>query len=237
MKATVGTQATALAILLCLFTVGNGFAADLPAGPPPPAHVSYHPYTQYDWSGFYIGLNGGYGFGSSNWAPVITEHFKTSGALAGGTVGINYQGGPFVVGFEADADWAGFKGSSSTAAYCMALGVTCETKQDWLVTARARVGYAFSRLLIFGTAGGATGEIRAGLNPPGKFDTTNSFGWTAGGGLEAGITENWTAKVEYLYVDLGNGSCTSTNCGPLTPITIPLTESLVRAGINYRFSW
>lgn len=235
MKATAGTKATALAILLCLITAGSAFAADLPAGPPPPPSASYRPLAQYDWSGFYIGINGGYGFGTTSWAPATTGNFKTSGALAGGTLGINYQGGPFVFGFEADADWAGFKGSTSTDPYCMALAAACETKQPWLVTARARVGYAISRLLIFGTAGGATGEIRAGFNPPGKFDTTNTFGWIAGGGIEAGITENWTVKVEYLYVDLGNGSC-STNCGGI-PITVPLTESLVRAGINYRFSW
>jgi outer membrane immunogenic protein len=243
MKATVGT--TALAVLLCVIAAGDGYAADLPTAPPVP--FSYAPLSEYNWGGFYIGLNAGYGVGQTSWSglpppgvpPIVTGNFNVKGALAGGTFGINYQAGGFVAGFEADADWAGFSGSNSTDPFCVAFGAVCQTKQPWLGTVRARVGYAINRLLIFGTAGGAFGEIRAGFAPPGVYDTTNGVGWTVGGGLEAGITENWTVKVEYLYVDLGNGSC-NVNCGTAltqTPITVPLTENLVRGGINYRFAF
>ena len=251
MKATAGTKATALAVLLCFIAAGDGFAADLPVGPP--AAVNYTPSSLgYSWGGFYVGLNAGYGFGKSSWSGLVpgvvsaaTGNFNVNGGLAGGTIGINYQAQSFVAGFEADADWTGFSGSNSTDPYCVLMSGSCQTKQPWLATVRGRFGFAIDRLLIFATAGGAFGEIRAGLNPPGVYDTTNGVGWTAGAGLEVGITDNWTAKVEYLYVDLGNGSC-NMNCGSVpnafgtlspVPITIPLTENLVRGGINYRFAF
>ena len=232
---------TVLAALFCVIAVGNGFAADLPAAGPPPAAVRYAGAATYDWSGFYIGINGGYAFGNSSWnsgtPPLTTGNFTTDGLLAGGTLGINYQAGRFVFGFEGDADWSSLKGTSSNG-YCSAVtaGAVCQTAEHWLGTLRARIGFAVDRVLIFGTAGGASGDIKAGLNPPGTYDASNNFGWTAGGGIEAAITENWTAKVEYLHVDLGNGVC-PTNCGVAVPITVPLTENVVRAGINYKFGF
>ena len=231
---------TVLAVLLCSVAADRGLAADLPQAGPPPTAVRYAPAVSYDWSGFYIGVNGGYGVGNSSWnsaAPFTTGNFTTDGLLAGGTIGINYQAGQFVFGFEGDADWAGFKGTSNNA-YCslVTAGAVCQTAEHWLGTARARIGFAVNRLLIFGTAGGASGDIKAGLNPPGTYDASNNFGWTAGGGVEGAITENWTAKIEYLHVDLGNATCPA-NCGLAVPMTVPLTENLVRAGINYKFGF
>jgi outer membrane immunogenic protein len=245
MKAIAGKKVAAFSMLLCVIAAGDGFAADLPVAPPAP--FSYAPPSQYNWSGLYFGVNAGYGTGQTSWANALqsTANFNINGALVGGTIGINYQAGAFVVGFEADGDWAGFQESNSSDPYCAAFTASCETKAPWLGTVRGRIGFAIDRLLIFGTAGGAFGEIKAGLSPPGLFDVTNGFGWTAGGGVEAGITENWTAKIEYLHVDLGNGSC-NLSCGAIptqtggsTPIpnTVPLTENLVRGGINYRFAF
>ena len=229
-------KAAAVGTSMWLIASADSLAADLPAGPPP-ASVVYAAPPTYNWSGFYIGINGGYGHGTTNWtsATGATGDFNAAGPLAGGTVGINYQAGSFVFGFEADADWADFTGTSNNATVCSLFtpNAGCETKQTWFGTGRARIGYAFDRLLVFGTAGGAVGNIRAGLVPPNTFDTATAVGWTVGGGLEAGITENWSIKVEYLYADYGNGSC-SANCGPFVPITVPLTENLIRAGINYR---
>ena len=233
-------KTTGFAALFCLVAVANSFAADLPSpqlAPPP----SYAPLQSYDWGGFYIGINGGYGFGHSNWInnalPFDLGSFAVNGGLAGGTLGINYQAGQFVFGFEADADWTMFQGTSAVA-YCSATtaSAVCKTEERWLATFRARVGYAVNRFLIFGTAGGATGSIWTGLAPPGTFDISNNFGWTVGGGLEANITQNWTAKIEYLYLNLGSGIC-PTNCGAAVPINVPFNESLVRAGINYRFAF
>ncbi|MGA3310345.1 MAG: outer membrane protein [Xanthobacteraceae bacterium] len=230
---------------LALAAGGQALAADLPqpAPPPPPrAPATYVPTTApvYNWGGVYFGINGGYGFGKSNWTPTGAASigaFNTSGFLVGGTLGANYQMGAFVLGVEGDIDWANLDGKSSTA-YCstILLGATsCETKSNWLGTARARVGYAFDRILLYGTGGGAFGNLQAGMTG-GNFSSATEYGWTAGAGIEAAFAQNWTAKIEYLYVDFGNATCNGA-CGIGIPTTVSLTESLVRAGINYKFSF
>ncbi len=241
-----------VAMLLSLMTAVRAMAADvaLPA-PPPNAPTNYYPATApVNWGGIYLGVNGGYGFGSSNWtnAGVSTGSFRTDGALVGGTIGLNYAGyGGLMFGVEGDLDWSALKGSSSTSA-CAGLGVTtgaaCETQSEWLSTARVRAGYAFNRILIFATAGAAIGDFQVALNPPATFLSVGpQLGWTAGAGIEFAFTDNWTAKVEYLYVDLGTISCPAgTSCPPANAAgvsngSVSLTESLVRAGINYKFSW
>jgi outer membrane immunogenic protein len=102
---------------------------------------------------------------------------------------------------------------------------------------RGRVGYAFDRILLYGTAGAAIGNIQAGLNPPSTFDNSVDVGWTAGAGLEFALAENWTAKVEYLFVDLPNGSCTTDdNCGGAAGSIVSFNENIIRAGVNFKFS-
>jgi outer membrane immunogenic protein len=239
-------------MLLSLMTAIPAMAADMPLpGPAPIPPNSYYPVVApLNWSGLYVGVNGGYGFGSSTWknAGVSTGSFSTNGGLAGGTVGLNYAGyGGFLFGVEGDLDWSGLTGSSSTAA-CAALGAAagtaCQTKSGWLSTARARVGYAFDRVLVFGTAGAAVADFRVGLNPPATFVSVGpQVGWTAGGGLEYAFTENWTAKVEYLFVNLGTIACPSGSvCAVVNPLglssaSVSLNENIVRAGLNYRFTW
>jgi outer membrane immunogenic protein len=237
-----------VATMLSLVSAVPAMAADIavPTSPPPTAPANYYPVTApINWSGFYFGVNGGYAFGSSAWtnAGVSSGNFPTSGAIVGGTVGLNYVSyGGLIVGVEGDIDWSTLSGSSSTAA-CVGLGAptgsACGTNSDWLSTWRARIGYAFGRVLIFGTGGGAIGDVKPGLIPPGTFQNLSpQLGWTVGAGIEVAIADNWTAKVEYLYVDLGTISCaTGAGCGVLSAATISLTESLVRAGINYKFSW
>ena len=80
---------------------------------------------------------------------------------------------------------------------------------NFLGTARARVGYAAERTLIYVTGGAAFGNIQTGLNPPATFDSTTRVGWAAGAGLEYAFSGNWSAKAEYLFVDLGTASCTT----------------------------
>ena len=219
---------------LALAAGGQALAADLPQpGPPPPrAPATYVPVPVpvFTWSGVYIGVNGGYAFGTSNWTEPgfgTTGNFDTSGFLAGGTIGGNYQWGQFVVGAEGDWDWADLTGS--------ACGGFCTTKSDWLGTARVRAGYAWDRILFYGTGGGAFGNLQAsaGVLP---FSSTTQIGWTAGGGVEFAFTPNLTAKVEYLYVDLGTQSCAVGNCSlGGAPTSVTLTENVVRAGLNYKF--
>jgi len=144
-----------------------------------------------------------------------------------------------VFGVEADGDWTNLNGSS---AYCGSAGIgatagaTCETKSPIFGTLRARFGYAFGRVLVYGTGGMAYARVQAGFNPPATFDYADNFGWTGGAGIEFAFADNWTAKVEYLYAALGTFTCTTTaNCGTSVPVTVSLSENIVRAGINYKF--
>jgi outer membrane immunogenic protein len=180
----------------------------------------------YNWTGFYIGINGGGGWGTSSWSS--TGSFGTSGGVVGGTVGYNYQINQIVLGAEGDVDWAGLSGNTVTS--CPA---GCTTKDTWLATARARVGYAADRFLPYVTGGAAFGDIRASM-PGAPGASASNAGWTIGGGVEAAIAGNWTAKVEYLYVDLGNFNC-GTSCGAAAVNDVSFRANLLRGGINYRF--
>lgn len=226
------------------------FAADLPAGPPAQAPAAYVPVVApvYNWSGIYIGINGGYGFGSTDWSPsgfTGPGTFNTNGGLVGGTAGFNFQSGSVVYGIEGDWDWAGIKGTSSNTTSTIngcpgALPCSFETSSNWLSTVRGRVGYAFDRVLIYATGGGAAGDVKATFtNPNTPFTgTTNSteWGWTAGGGVEAAVTDNVTVKVEYLFVDLQDGNCSSTVCAAVPSVPVSFDASIVRAGLNFKFN-
>lgn len=249
--------AVAVMLLLSVVAAEQVFAADMPlpspSPPPPQAIPSFRPI--YDWRGFYIGLNGGYGFGNSSWTDpnnplATTGNFRANGFLFGGTLGGNFQMGAFVIGPEVDLDWQSLKGSSASA-FCTgvsatsgggAAGLSCQSQSDWIGTARLRLGLAANRLLFFATGGGAMGDVRTGLSTLQLLNSSGQVGWTVGGGMEVGLGETWTAKVEYLYVDLGTVSCNvSASCGfdasgALAVDRIRFTESIVRAGINLKFT-
>jgi iron complex outermembrane recepter protein len=207
------------------------------AAPPPPP---------FSWTGIYLGLNGAYSFGSSDWTRVVigatSGNFATSGFAFGGTAGANYQIGHFVIGVEGDGDWtdaSGF-GTFTVASFCAG---GCLTNNNWLATVRGRIGYAFDRILAYGTGGAAFGDVRANFsNDP--VSSATEAGWTVGAGVEVAFAANWTAKAEYLFVDLRNGLCMA-DCAiqhPRTMPTIPdiavtFNESLVRAGVNYKFTF
>lgn len=232
---------------IALIAGGQAFAADLPPPPPAPrAPATYVPVAApvYNWSGIYVGVNGGYAFGNSNWTSSLpggpsTGNFNTNGWLAGGTVGANYQfWGGAVLGVEADWDWANINGTSTAIAACSpaAGGAGCETKMDWLSTVRGRAGWAFDRVLLYGTGGAAFAPVQSGLNGgPGGFSSTTQVGWTAGAGLEFAFAPNWTAKAEYLFADLGNTTC-ATNCFVGTSTSVKTTENIIRAGVNFKFN-
>ncbi len=208
---------------------GQALAADLPQPGPPRAPATYVPVPApaFSWSGIYVGINGGYAFGTGDFSSGASVS-GVNGFLAGGTIGANYQWGRFVLGIEGDGDWTSLDGKTTPT--CS----TCEVKSTWLATARGRAGYAFDRILFYGTGGAAFGNVQGGAIG-GPFDSGTQIGWTVGGGIEAAIAPNWTAKVEYLYVNLGNLNCTAAGC--LAGNTLNVIESVVRAGINYKFSW
>ena len=206
---------------------GTAAAADLPPRMAPAPYYKAPAEVQvYNWTGFYIGINGGGGFGRSQWDS--TGGFNTSGGLVGGTVGYNYQFGQGVVGLEGDIDWADINGTTNAAC---PLG--CKTSDHWLSTVRGRLGYAADRFMPFVTGGAAFGDIRASTPGFAGGNNTNA-GWTVGAGLEFAIAGNWTAKAEYLYVDLGKFNC-GISCGAIATDNVSFTTNIVRAGVNYRF--
>ena len=207
---------------------GVAAAADLPPAPAAPYYKS--PVSVplgYTWSGFYLGVNGGGAWGRSSWTT--TNGFDTSGGFVGGTIGYNYQADQAVFGIEGDIDWADINGSVS-AVGCPS--TSCKTSDDWLSTVRGRLGYAADRFMPYVTGGLAVGDIKASLPGLSGGNATN-VGWTAGGGIEFAIAGHWTAKAEYLYVDLGHFSC-GIACGASTE-NVSFNANLFRGGINYRF--
>ncbi len=202
--------------------VASASAADLPRSMPSKA-PAYIPPPLYNWTGFYIGINGGGGFGRSDFSGTFTTgSFDTSGGLVGGTVGYNWQMNQIVLGLEGDIDWSNLRGSAACG------GTSCEMRNDWLATIRGRVGYAgWDRFMPYVTGGAAFGNIKTTIAGVGDSSETKT-GWTLGGGIEAAIAGPWTAKVEYLYVDLGSG-------GSIAGSDASFHTNIVRAGVNYRF--
>ena len=190
-----------------LATMPAAFAADIPA-PQPPAQAFVQEQVSFDWSGFYVGVYGGYGFGESSAAGVDED---ADGGLAGGTIGFNMQNGSFVYGIEADGGWSGIEDDIDD------LSVT------WTSTVRGRIGYAFDSVLLYATGGGAIGGVESDIT--GGDDTR--LGFAVGGGVEAALTDNISAKVEYLYVDLGEDD--------LGGIDYDFDAHTVKAGLNFHF--
>ena len=203
--------------------VVSASAADLPARMPAKAPVYVQPMA-YSWTGFYLGLNGGYGFGRSEFNGTLPSGgFDAGGGLFGATVGYNWQTGPLVFGLEGDIDWSGMKGSSVCGG-----AFSCSTHNDYLSTIRGRVGYAMDRWMPYITGGAAIGNVKTSI--AGLGDTNNTkAGWTVGGGIEASIAGPWTAKVEYLYVDLGSADTA------VAGTSAKFTSDIIRGGINYKF--
>lgn len=121
--------------------VVSASAADLPRHRAMPEKAPVYVPPAWSWTGPYIGINGGWGFGRSDFsAPSPTGSFDTSGGLVGGTIGYNYQlDNNVVFGLEGDIDWSDIHGSAPCA------GTTCETRNNWLGTARGRVGYSLGK--------------------------------------------------------------------------------------------
>ncbi len=207
----------------------SALAADLPThkAPPPPAPVYAPP--PFTWTGFYIGVNGGFGFSSTG--PSSFGHID--GGLVGGTAGYNYQIGQFVVGAEGDFGWDG-----ATASRGFTGPAYTKTRLTDLMTIRGRVGYATDRALLFATGGYAGGSINAKLIdaalPVGsQYYTADSWhsGYTVGAGIEYAFTNTISAKAEYLYTDLGS----TTMFAPPHLASAGLHQNIVRAGVNYHF--
>ena len=176
----------------------------------------------YNWTGAYVGINGGYGWGTSNVGAALPGSYDLSGGLVGGTLGYNWQAASLVYGLEGDIDWSNIRGSGTCG------GISCSTRNNWLGTARVRLGYAADRFMPYVTGGAAFGDISTSAAGFADARSTKT-GWTLGGGVEAAIAGPWTAKLEYLYVDLGHGG------GSIPGSDATFHSNIVRAGLNYRF--
>jgi outer membrane immunogenic protein len=175
-----------------------------------PAYVA----PVYNWTGPYIGISGGYGWGKSDFGD-------PDGGIFGATLGYNWQMGTLVTGIEGDISWSGMDGDGSVA------GVASSVNNDWLGTVRGRLGYNAGRWMPYITGGLAVGNIDASIAGLGSSNSTE-LGWTLGGGVEAQIAGPWSVKVEYLYVDLGDGDS-------IAGSRPDFSTNIVRAGLNYRF--
>lgn len=191
-----------------------------------------------NWSGAYIGLQYGWGNGR------VQDHFKsvlssatsadkrTNGDVGGFTYGYNWQTGNWVWGFEGDLSSADMKGFDDVV--CTPPN-PCRSEVRWFGTDRVRLGFAAGALQIYGTGGVAYGSVN--MFSPGLYDhTQTNVGWTAGGGIEAALSPNWSVKAEYLRVDLGKNS---TEYPSVVVGTVHASANysfdVVRAGLNYRW--
>jgi outer membrane immunogenic protein len=223
-----------------LFSPFAAQAADI-AAKASPAPV---PAAVYNWTGLYVGVNGGGGWGRQDPLNLIDNRldrssFNINGGLVGGTFGAQIQQGAIVLGFETDIDWADITGSGITVPTVagVPIGTTLDvaTKIEAIATARARAGVAMNNWLIYSTGGAAfiketaNGTAIAGFPCgtagvlPGCSDSHWRPGLAIGGGTEWGFASNWTAKAEYLYIAAaGTGASVD-------------HVNVVRAGINYKF--
>jgi outer membrane immunogenic protein len=236
-----------------------------------PMKAAPSPAPYYSWSGFYLGGNIGYGVGIDRYHLGITQDVTSSataadsavtpaGAIGGVQFGYNWQGGPnWLAGFEAD-----FQGSAQKATSCVScltlpgqsVGTLTTTHSlDYFGTVRGRFGFVDRGNVFYVTGGGAYGHVNQSSEfrqtqstaPVFAFDGTattseNKFGWVVGAGMESSLGGNWTAKIEYLYMDLGSMTTALTGQIPVagfgaftTTTTSNIRDNIVRAGVNYRF--
>ncbi|WP_262030217.1 outer membrane protein [Microvirga sp. Mcv34] len=247
-------------------------AADLPfTSQPAPVPAFTAVGSGYNWTGFYAGVNAGYGWNNSDDVTVSGSEgfffndaafggFNTTGGdgfTGGAQVGYNYQIGKFVVGAEADINYADQELKSFGAFDTGFADESLEFRSEleWFGTVRARVGFVpVDRFLVYATGGLAYGSIDASATntlttsatrPADIWAGTESdtkFGWTIGGGAEYALTNNLTLRGEALYVDLEDTKITGTYTGD-TDILAEDTFTakadnkftVLRAGLNYKF--
>jgi len=260
--------------VLALAAASSALAADLPVNAPAPVMAPV-----WNWTGFYVGLNGGYSLGRSsrdlnffnplNGVSIVSANGagrELNGGVFGGQLGYNWQTAPWVFGIETDAQWTGQTGG--TTALCPVAGcfpaltaaragggtaAALTDKLEWFGTFRGRGGVLMTpSVLLYVTGGLAYGSVQTEVGLSGFTATgipvtavasrsSEKFGWTIGAGIEAMFAGNWSAKIEYLYMDLGsisNSVVLPTAAGfPLgANVTSRVTDSIIRAGINYHFA-
>jgi len=202
---------TILAMTVASMAAASGLAnaADLPRGQAYPPAVDMR---VYNWSGPYAGVNVGY-----DWGKITNSSLSPTGLAGGLQGGYNWQSGQFVFGAETDIQ---ITGADNTFA-------PFKFSNPWFGTLRGRAGYAMNNILFYGTLGLAYGGIKG--ESFGLSEDKTHVGWAGGLGMEIGMTPNWSAKVEYLYMDLSNRAYS------ITGASNGYETNMLRFGINYHF--
>ncbi len=198
-----------LLLAAALFVAAPAYAGDLPRYNNAPQVYR----NIFNWTGFYAGLHGGWGWGDSTGSSL-------DGYALGGQIGYNYQlVSGLTFGAETDITFSGIDGAAAGGIFTA----------DYIGTLRGRLGYAFDRVLIYGTAGlaYAGGDLQVGALSNGQ----THFGYAIGFGIEGMITSNLSARLEYIYTDFGSRTYQTTG----GPVGVGFDASQLRAGINYRF--
>jgi outer membrane immunogenic protein len=224
----------------------SAFAADLPARPIYKAPAAVVAQT---WTGFYVGINGGWARSSNCWRfdPATTGEDEgchhPSGAVAGGQIGYNWQFGSTVLGVEAAGDWASLKGSNISPSFPTD---TDQTKVDAIGMFTGRLGWVVWNSTLLYLKGGAAvthNKYLAFVTTPTAFATTSDtrWGWVAGAGVEYAFAPNWSVAAEYDYLDMGSKTDAFGNFNGGFTCTVTCQEKIsqkihmVTARLNYRF--
>jgi outer membrane immunogenic protein len=228
----------AVSALLMGAAVNAASAADLALKAPPA------PPVVYNWTGFHLGIEGGVGWGSADDTDATSfdsGRFIATGGFVGGTIGYDWQINKVVLGLEGDGSGAWIKGSTAGAPqFCGGAPSYCASNLQALGTFRARAGVAVDRFLPYATGGLAVGSLHGhegDVVADGAVGdgTTTVTGWTVGGGIAAAINPNWSAKIEYLHVDLGNAAIFNDaipGVGGVVAQNVRYTAELLRFGLN-----
>jgi outer membrane immunogenic protein len=231
-------------------------AADLPMykAVPPAAPV-------FSWTGFYVGVNAGYGWGTTTWSDLVSPignivgdfvQHNTTGGLAGAQWGYDRQISNWVLGFASDLDWSGIRGSSICFGSDGSIQATCGTKLPWISTSTVRAGLAMGHFLPYVKGGVAltrdefTAVNLTSADPAhqgaANYLPTNSYrlGWTVGGGMEYAFDRSWSAFAEYDYIDFGNnqeGFTPSVNNVLTTNFSANIRQNIstVKVGVNFKY--
>jgi opacity protein-like surface antigen len=209
-------------------------AADMPVKAP--IHKAPIAVPAYDWSGWYVGAHIGGAWSNST---ITNSNLGTTSWNLGGTgfisglqTGYNFQAGNFLYGIEGDFDWRKFAGPSSPIPTALGL-VQASANNSWIATAAARFGITSDRLLVYGKIGGGWARSGAALNVVNGgtiwAGSHTDGGWLVGTGIEYAFASNWTGKLEYDYIGLGNS-----NVSAPPAVTVSHAIQMLKVGLNYQ---
>jgi outer membrane immunogenic protein len=223
-------------LLAAALSVGAAQAADLPMVTKAPAKI-----VAQTWTGCYIGVHAGYGWGRKKWSDAGVGEFdshSSDGALAGGQIGCDYQTGAWVTGLEAQGAWADIKGDGLNAFNAAQIQ---GDRVDTLASITGRLGYAMGPHLLYVKGGVAYAHDRYDISAVGlgiiASGDQDRVGWTVGAGWEHMFAPGWSAKIEYMYYDFGNRDVTLLAITGLPTIgQIDQDIHTVKVGLNYRFT-